>query len=171
MIFILFNLYMYILKITPAMFFCFSFLTSCFCSVCSNVFYCVTKFGYTLHFPLFFLMFQIVKKSTYCIGSQSHFMSSVFFYTWILLQAATNNSHSAASELSREYHQARAHWNRPSCEFVIASHDWPWLPGDANAQALGTAQPPLLLFTQRNTGPFMFSKPLIYPQTYRKTKQ
>lgn len=81
-------------------------------------------------------------------------MSAVFFYTWIL-----NNSHSPASELSREHHQGRAQRNRPSCGFMIAPHDWPWLPGDANAWTLGTTQPPLLLLTQRNTGPFLFSQP------------
>lgn len=49
MISLLFNLYIYFENYTSNVFF-FSFLTSCFCSVWSNVFYCVTKCGYTLHF-------------------------------------------------------------------------------------------------------------------------
>lgn len=33
---------------------------------------------------------------------------------------------------------------------MIAPLDWPWLSGTANAQALGTTQPPLPLFTQKH---------------------
>lgn len=49
-----------------------------------------------LRLLLFLFILQTAKKKKVNISS------SVFFYTWVVLQALSNSSHSSASELSRE---------------------------------------------------------------------